>query len=98
MIGPPAPRVCALDLRVRDPQSTTIPNGAAPPGIEIGDPSISWIVVASTEKAETFATPASTMYRFLPSGETAASNGRRPVGAFIPVEPTRVRVPSAATA
>jgi hypothetical protein len=44
-------------------QSTTIPNGAAPPGIATGEPESSVIVVPSTAKALTFATPASTTYR-----------------------------------
>ena len=69
--------------------------------------------VPSTENALTFATPASTTYRDRPSGDTWASNGRRPAGlekpvepavqdfdpvAGEPVEPTRLNEPSAATA
>ena len=44
-------------------QSTTIPNGAAPPGIEVGEPPSSVSEVPSMAKAETFAAPASTTYR-----------------------------------
>ena len=72
-------------------QSTTIPNGAAPPGIANGEPSSSLSDVPSIAKALTFATPASTTYRESPSGDTWASNGRRPAGLEKPVEPMRVR-------
>ena len=44
-------------------QSTTIPNGAAPPGIANGEPPSSVSDVPSIAKALTFATPASTTYR-----------------------------------
>ena len=54
--------------------------------------------VPSTAKTLTFATPASTTYRNPPSGETEASNGRRPVGLVMAVDPARASVPSAATA
>ena len=61
-------------------QSTTMPNGAPPPGIETGEPASSVSDVPSTAKALTVAAPASTTYRKPPSGETCASKGRRPSG------------------